>query len=113
MVQTLSRTTEGWQQISACKGAWQSLCQGTALGDALVHDLPGELNNPGWSIGETPHLPDLERKKLVAAKAAQSRTRARPKAAWTHLSLREFMGLAIKGQSLAINNEQVRDVDVM
>jgi hypothetical protein len=48
MSQMMARTTEGWKQISDIKGGWQAICQGTTGGDALVHELPGELHNPGW-----------------------------------------------------------------
>ena len=105
MIQALSRTTEGWQQINETKGGWQSICQGTPLGDALIHDLPGPLQNPGWCIGETPHLPILDRMKQEAAKASQSCTQQAPKSAWTEHSLREYMGISMKEQKLAINKE--------
>lgn len=47
LLQTISRTSEGWKQISAVHAGWQSITAGTVRGDALVHDLPGEFNNPG------------------------------------------------------------------
>ena len=105
MIQTLSRTTEGWQQINDTRGGWQSICQGTSLGDALIHELPGPLNNPGWCIGETPHLPLIDRMKQEAAKVSQSRTQVAPNGAWTEHSLREYMGISMKEQKLAINIE--------
>jgi hypothetical protein len=105
MLQTLSRTSEGWRQISGTQGGWQSICQGTVLGDALVHDLKGELNNPGWCIGDTPYLSILEKNKLLMARAAQSKLREAPKAAWTAHSLKEFMGFSMKGKVLKINTE--------
>lgn len=55
---------QGWKQITETRGGWQSLCQGTTLGDALVHELPGHFNNPGWCIGDTPYLPMTEKQKL-------------------------------------------------
>jgi hypothetical protein len=106
MIQALSKTREGWQQISDTRGGWQSICQGTTQGDALMHDLPGAFQNPGWCIGETPHLPMVERYKLLAAKAAQTKARGGPKAHWTVTSLREFMGMTMKATKLAINNER-------
>lgn len=105
MIQTMSKTSEGWKQISETRGGWQSICQGTALGDALVHELPGHFNNPGWCIGETPYLPEQDRKKQLAAKIAASRTMQPAKALWTAGSLREYMGLPMKGLTLAINLE--------
>lgn len=47
LLQIISRTSEGWKQISAVPAGWQSISQGTVQGDALVHDLPGTFNNPG------------------------------------------------------------------
>lgn len=105
MLHTLSKTSEGWKQISETRGGWQTICQGSTTGNELVHDLPGEFNNPGWAIGETPHLPLVEREKLAAAQAMQDKRYAKPKAAWTSHSLREYMGITMKAQKLAINNE--------
>lgn len=103
MLQALSKSPEGWKQISDTRGGWQSICQGTTQGNALIHDLKGSLNNPGWAIGETPHLPQLERRKLLAAQAAAAKGISDPKDAWTAHSLRQFMGLSMKPQRLAIN----------
>lgn len=50
-------------------------------------------------------MPLLDRQKLVAAKLAQSGIKAETKAAWTPSSLREYMGLSMAGQTLAINTE--------
>ena len=105
MLQTLSKTTEGWRQISETRGGWQSICQGTALGDSLVHDLQGALFNPGWAIGDTPHLQVTDRIKILNAKAMQVRLGAVPKAAWTAHALRDYMGVAMKQTKLAVNNE--------
>lgn len=106
MLQTLSKTSEGWKQISETRGGWQSICQGTVLGDALVHDLQGSLHNHGWAIGDTPHLPLVERKKIMAAQVMLNRTRGVNKAAsWTSHSMRDFMGISMKVTKLAINNE--------
>ena len=104
LLQMMSRTTEGWKQISSIKGGWQAILQGTAQGNALVHDLPGALNNPGWAIGDTPNLPVIDRAKLEVTKASASITRAPPKAAWTSTSFKEYTGKSMKAQSLAINN---------
>jgi hypothetical protein len=41
MLHTLAQTSEGWEQISRVRGGWQAICQGTPLGNELVHDLPG------------------------------------------------------------------------
>ena len=104
MLQALSQHEDGWNQISEVKGGWQIICQGTAVGDALVHDLAGDFHNPGWCIGDTPHLPELERLKLIAAKAAASKS-ASTNTTWTSITLRLFMGQNTKVQKLAINNE--------
>ena len=106
MLQTLSKTQEGWKQITDTKGGWQSICQGTALGDSLVHDLPGTLHNPGWAIGDTPHLQVTDRIKILNAKTMQVRLGAAPKAAWTSHSLRDYMGIGVTKSKLAVNNEQ-------
>lgn len=109
MLRALSKSQEGWDQISKMKGGWQAICQGTAVGDALIHELPGSFHNPGWCIGETPHLPLLERRKLAVAAhsaAANMASRIRPKGAWTTHSLRQFMGLTMKPTKLNINNEE-------
>ena len=106
MLQTLSKTQEGWRQISETKGGWQSITQGTTIGDALVHDLPGALHNPGWAIGDTPHINIMDRIKILNAKAMQVRMGAAPKAAWTSHSLKDFMGVGVKATKLAVNNER-------
>ena len=106
MLQTLSKTKEGWKQITDTKGGWQSICQGTALGDSLVHDLPGALHNPGWAIGDTPHLQITDRIKILNAKTMQVRLGAVPKAAWTSHSLRDYMGIGVSKSKLSFNNDQ-------
>ena len=74
-------------------------------GNALIYELEGALNNPGWAIGDTPNLPPVDRNKQLAAKMAASKMAAAPKAAWTSHSLRQFMGLSMKKQTLGVNNE--------
>lgn len=106
LLHLLAKTSEGWKQISDVKGGWQIITQGTTIGDALVHDLPGEFNNPGWSIGDTPYLTELDRKKLLATKLSQLSIQPEPTAAWTSFSLTEYMGLSTKGKTLAINTEK-------
>jgi hypothetical protein len=109
MLRALSKSKEGWDQISLMKGGWQAICQGTAVGDALIHELPGSFHNPGWCIGETPHLPLLERRKLAVAElsaAANQASRIKPKGAWTTRSLRQFMGITMKPTKLAVSNEE-------
>lgn len=106
MLQALSKSPEGWKQISETRGGWQSITQGTTQGNALIHDLKGSLHNPGWAIGETPHLPQLERRKLLAAQAAAAKGVSDPKDAWTAHSLRQYMGLSMKHQRLSINTEE-------
>ena len=106
MLQALSKSPEGWKQISDTRGGWQSICQGTTQGNALIHDLKGSLHNPGWCIGETPHLPLVERSKLAAAKATAAKGTVVPKGAWTAHSLRQFMGLSMKPQKLSVNVDE-------
>jgi len=105
LLQLISKTSKGWQQISEVDAGWQTICQGTVKGDALIHKLPGSFHNPGWSIGDTPYLPQLERLKLQATRNASTSLQSGPKASWTPFSLREFMGLSLTGQKLRINVE--------
>jgi hypothetical protein len=105
LLKTISMTSEGWKQLESVRGGWQSITTGTLMGDALVHDLPGAFQNPGWTIGETPYLPMIERMKLDAAEEAKNSLQIAPKAAWTTHALREYMGLSMSGQTLAINTE--------
>ena len=106
MVQTISKTREGWRQISETKGGWQSLTQGTNLGNALVHDLPGALHNPGWAIGDTPHMPHMEKNKMKATETFLAKSRgAVSKASWTAHGLKDFMGISMKETKLKVNTE--------
>lgn len=106
LVQLLTKTSEGFQQLNSLKGAWQMVTQGTLLGDELVHQLPGPLQNKGWALGDAPFRPHNEQLAAVARNMAQNALQQAPKAAWTAHSLREFMGLSMAGQQLAINTEQ-------
>lgn len=109
MLRVLSRFQDGWDQISETKGGWQTITQGVAQGDALVHDLPGALNNPGWAIGETPYLSAMEKQQIAIATQnakANAENRVSLKGAWTTHSLRQFMGLDMKGSTLTINNTE-------
>lgn len=106
MLKALSLSPEGWRQISDTRGGWLSMCEGTTIGNALIHDAPGHFHNPGWAIGETPHLPKVARITLEAAKAAASKSAIVPKGDWTAHSLRQFMGLSMKPQRLAINTQE-------
>ena len=109
MMRSLSQTSEGWKQISETRGGWQALCQGTTLGDALVHDLPGEFNNPGWAIGDTPHLPVADRQRILAIEATAAQTHKSSgvgvKSAWSTTALKQYMGISLKELRLSINNE--------
>lgn len=105
LLKAISLTSEGWKQISEVKGGWQSITQGTLFGDSLVHELKGHFHNPGWSIGDTPNLPELEKRKLVAAENSKNSLENAPKVTWTASSLREYMGLSMSGQTLAINTD--------
>eukprot|EP00605_Chrysophyceae_sp_TOSAG23-4_P000840 GSChrysophyteH1.ASY1.ANO1.931.1 assembled CDS len=106
MIQTISKTAEGWKQITETRGGWQALTQGTSIGNALVHDLPGELNNPGWAIGDTPNLPLADQQKLQAAQVLLNRSKGlAPTASWTPHALRDFMGISMKESKLSVNTE--------
>lgn len=107
MIQTISKTAEGWRQISETRGGWQSITQGTVLGNALVHDLPGILHNPGWAIGDTPHLPISDKQRDKANAIFQNMGKGiAPKVSWTSSSLRDFMGISMKETKLAFNTEK-------
>jgi hypothetical protein len=105
LLQLVSMTSKGWEQISAISGGWQKICQGTQLGNSLVHDLPGHFHNPGWTLGETKYLPELERMKLSAYANLKNSLELQPKMAWTSASLRQYMGLSMSGQTLTVNTE--------
>jgi len=107
MIQTISKTAEGWRQISETRGGWQSITQGTVLGNALVHDLKGVLHNPGWAIGDTPHLPITDQQRDKANAIFQSMGKGiAPKVSWTPSGLRDYMGISMKETKLAFNTEQ-------
>jgi len=108
LLQALAKTSEGFRQIDATRGGWQTACQGTALGDALMHALPGPLNNSGWCLGDSPHQSGLEMQAAQAKRVAQERSAVQlgPRSNWTSSSLQEFMGMSLKGQTLAINNDR-------
>lgn len=107
LIQQLSQTSEGWKQIQETRGGWQSICQGTTLGNALIHDLPGYFHNPGWSIGDTPNMSILDRSMLEAQKALELRSKTHEASSfWNPHTLREFMGISHgKHMTLAINTE--------
>jgi len=107
MIQTISKTAEGWKQITNTRGGWQAITQGTELGNALVHDLPGALNNPGWAIGDTPHLPVVDQQKQIANSILVNRIKGNSgsKSSWTPHALRDFMGISMKESKLAVNTE--------
>jgi hypothetical protein len=106
MVQTISKTKEGWNQICETKGGWQTLTQGTNLGNALVHDLPGALHNRGWAIGDTPHMPYMDKNKMKASETFLAKSRGTvSKATWTAHGLKDFMGISMKETKLKFNSE--------
>ena len=107
MVQTIAKTSEGWKQITETRGGWQSLTQGTNIGNQLVHDLPGALHNRGWAIGDTPHMPFLDRNKIKATETFLAKTKGTiSKASWTSHALRDFMGISMKDNKLKVNTER-------
>jgi len=105
MLQALSRYEEGWRQISDMKGGWQSITQGVSKGDELLHELEGAFHNPGWCIGETPFLPDTDKKKLIAAQVAAQNSLSSQNIQWTSNALKIFTGRGLKDQKLSINIE--------
>ncbi len=108
MIQTISKTAEGWRQITETKGGWQSITQGTDIGNALVHDLPGLLHNPGWAIGDTPHLPLADQQRIKATTILQNIGKGiAPTVSWTAHGLRDYMGISMKETKLAFNTEYV------
>jgi hypothetical protein len=104
-IQIISMTSKGWDQISSMKAAWQKICSGTEKGNVLVHDLPGAFQNPGWVLSETPHLTLLEKLKLTAGENTKTSLDMIIRTNWTSNALREYMGLSMEGQKLAINTE--------
>lgn len=112
MLRNFAKTQEGWYQITATRGGWQNITQGTSHGSTLIHDLKGDLNNPGWCIGERPHLTEGDRNKLTESTVRLGKGGARRSPSsgvgvptWTAVSLKAFMGITAKDQQLAINNE--------
>jgi hypothetical protein len=103
MLKTLSQSPEGWKQISDTRGGWQSICQGTTQGNALVHDLKGSMHNPGWAVGDTHNMPKVDRMKIMAAKAAASKGLQQSTVSWTSHALKQYMGQSMKPQTLGIN----------
>jgi hypothetical protein len=107
MIQTIAKTAEGWKQITETRGGWQSITQGTVLGNALVHDLHGALHNPGWAIGDTPHLPVTDQQRNKANAIFQNASKGiAPKVSWTAHGLRDYMGISMKDTKLAVNTER-------
>jgi hypothetical protein len=106
LLRNLARTSDGFTQLENLRGGWQRVVGGGGIAaETLIHSLPGDLNNPGWTIAETHHMPALERAKLDAREEEKTSLTAPPTEAWTSQSLRQFMGLSLAGQRLAINNE--------
>lgn len=105
MIQQLSKTSEGWAQIEKTRGGWQTICQGTTLGNSLLHDLPGSFHNPGWSVGDTHNVPIMDRDMAQAKKVLSLRTKMEEKSGyWTSNTLQEFMGISHgKHSTLAVN----------
>lgn len=63
------------------------------------------FQNSGWTLSETPYLPYLEKQKLRSHENAKHSLHTDNSLHWTTGSLREFMGLSMSGQTLAINTE--------
>eukprot|EP01039_Chlorochromonas_danica_P009348 gene9348-10320_t len=105
LLQLISRTSEGFNQLNKVNNGWQAICQGTELGDELVHRLPGSFQNPGWAIGDTHYLTEADRQKLAVKANLSNSLQVAPAKDWTVNSLRAYMGLAMDGKKLAINRE--------
>ena len=103
VIRQMSQTKEGWEQLGGIPGAWQSLCQGTVIGNSLVHDLQGDFSNPGWCIGEMKFPPLKEKQKLLDASIEG--TRARTRVNWSVRTLKDFMKTTSAQFALAINLE--------
>ena len=103
LVRLLTATREGWTQMEGIPGAWQSLCQGTVNGNALVHDLKGDFANEGWCIGESPFLP-FEQQQTIQQTAIEG-ARAPTRALWTQRTLAEFTNVSTGGFTLAVNQD--------
>eukprot|EP01033_Poteriospumella_lacustris_P006429 gene6429-4627_t len=106
LIQLLAKTSQGFKQLDSIRGAWQELTQGTIIGEELVHHFPGPLQNKGWAIGEAPFRPLREIQGEQSRLLAQTALQQAPKSSWTPHSLRQYMGLSLAGQKLAINTEE-------
>lgn len=106
LIQLLAKTSQGFKQLDSIRGAWQELTQGTIIGEELVHHFPGPLQNKGWAIGEAPFRPLREIQGEQSRLLAQTALQQVPKSSWTPHSLRQYMGLSLAGQKLAINTEE-------
>lgn len=106
LIQLLAKTSQGFKQLDSIRGAWQELTQGTIIGEELVHHFPGPLQNKGWAIGEAPFRPLREIQGEQSRLMAQTALQQVPKSSWTPHSLRQYMGLSLAGQKLAINTEE-------
>lgn len=105
MIQQLSKTSEGWAQIENTRGGWQTICQGTTLGNSLLHDLPGSFHNPGWGVGDTHNVPIMDRDMAAAKKVLSLRNNMEEKSGyWTANTLQEYMGVSHgKHSTLSVN----------
>ncbi len=97
----LASTTKGASILDDIKGSWQWLAQGTESGNALIHMLPGSLQSKGWCMGETNDRDVLHRGILFQDDAKGVRGKA--VAMWTSGSLKKYMGLSQKEQTMDIN----------
>ena len=103
LVRQMSHTKEGWEQLEGIPGAWQSLCQGSMVGNSLVHDLEGDFANKGWCIGDMKYPPIKEKQQLL--NAAIEGARARTRVNWSVRTLRDYMKTSSGQFALAINLE--------
>ena len=108
LIQELSKTEDGWQQIEEERGAWQWLLQGDRAGNQLLHDQPGFFNNRGWCIGETPHLSNAQKLMLRGGRdegEGGGRGGESKEQVWTSASLLEFIGASVRQLRVPSNTE--------
>ena len=71
----LSLTRKGGQLLDGIKGSWQWLAQGTVSGNALIHQLDGNLKSTGWAMGDINEADVLNKGKLFNSTSKSSGAR--------------------------------------
>lgn len=105
LIHTLSKSEDGWKQIEQTKGGWQLLCQDSDSSNTIIHSLPGDFQNPGWCIGETPFMTTVDEKKLsqYAGSTDTNITAIKQVESWTVRALQDYMGVGVGAQTLDVN----------